>query len=228
MLDKALDLFLEHGFERTSMEAITVSAGMAKRTVYARYADKDALFKAALTRAIEEWILPVEELRAAETDDLEETLQRIGQILVANIMKPEGLRLMRITNAESGRMPEIGAFTYRQGTESTVNYLADLFSRRIGPSATPMAEWTSAATAFLYLVITGPPTMTAWGMKVDQQQIISHTNYSVQIFLNGLLPRRADKPDSELTELQNENRRLKDLLVATMLEIATLKEHQPG
>src|ERR1700756_978146 len=71
LLDKALDIFLEKGFERTSIDAITAAAGMAKRTVYLRYSDKTALFKAALERAIEEWIVPIAVLRAAETDDLE-------------------------------------------------------------------------------------------------------------------------------------------------------------
>src|SRR4029453_705548 len=71
LLDRALDLFLEQGFERTSIDAITAAAGMAKRTVYARYGDKLSLFRAALHRAIEEWIVPVERLRAAETEDLE-------------------------------------------------------------------------------------------------------------------------------------------------------------
>ena len=121
LLDKALDLFLEEGFERTSIDAITAAAGMAKRTVYLRYGDKKSLFKAALQRAIEEWIVPIEELRAAECDDLEETLLNIGRILLANIMSPGGIRLLRITNAESGRLPEIGAFTYQRGTERTID-----------------------------------------------------------------------------------------------------------
>ena len=90
-------------FERTSIEAITAAAGMAKRTVYARYGDKTTLFKAALTRAIEEWIVPVGLLQAAESDDLEETLLRIGQILVANVLSPGGQRLLRLTNAVSGQ-----------------------------------------------------------------------------------------------------------------------------
>ncbi len=62
LLDTALDLFVENGFEQTSFEAICAAAGMAKRTVYARYGDKTTLFKAALARAIEEWIVPVERL----------------------------------------------------------------------------------------------------------------------------------------------------------------------
>ncbi|MEY4721155.1 MAG: hypothetical protein RIQ46_880, partial [Pseudomonadota bacterium] len=110
LLDKALDLFLEQGFEGTSIEAITAAAGMAKRTVYARYGDKTTLFKAALKRAIEEWIVPVDRLRVIENGDFERTLLAIGQALVANMMSPAGQRLLRLTNAVSGRMPEIGAF----------------------------------------------------------------------------------------------------------------------
>src|SRR3546814_9887786 len=69
LLDKALDLFLEKGFSGTSIDAICASAGMAKRTVYARYGDKESLFKAALSRAIAEWIVPIDRLRAQERSE---------------------------------------------------------------------------------------------------------------------------------------------------------------
>jgi len=234
LLDKALDIFLERGFERTSIDAITAAAAMAKRTVYLRYRDKTTLFKAALERAIEEWIVPVERLRSAESEDLEQTLQSIGEILVANIMTPAGLRLLRITNAESARMPEIGAYTYRHGTERTIAYLADLFRRRVPlPSADDAAQ---AAVAFLYLVVCGPPTMTVWGLTIDAAAIARHTRYSVSLFLNGLLPRAAaggeangkDRDFQHLKTLDTENRRLKKLLLESMLEAAALKERLPS
>jgi TetR/AcrR family transcriptional repressor of mexJK operon len=187
LLDKALDLFLENGFERTSIDGVTACVGMAKRTVYLRYGNKTGLFKASLQRAIEEWIVPVDRLRAAETDNVEETLLRIGQILVANIMSPAGLRLMRITNAESGRMPEIGVFTYKQGTEPTISYLTDLIRRRIRPEGVEVSDPEEAAMAFLYLVVGGPASMTAWGIVLDELAIDQHTRYCVHLFLHGLL-----------------------------------------
>ena len=190
LLDKALDLFLEKGFERTTIDAITASAGMAKRTVYLRYSDKTALFKAALQRAIEDWIVPVERLRAAESDDVEETLLRVGNILLENLMGPAGLRLLRITNAESARMPEIGAYTHQNGTAPTIAYLADLIQRRI-PFRSDIADAQEAAFAFLYLVACGPATMAAWGVVLDNAAIDRHTQYCVRLFLYGLLPREA-------------------------------------
>ncbi|MDG2005461.1 MAG: TetR/AcrR family transcriptional regulator [Novosphingobium sp.] len=187
LLDTALDLFLEKGFERTSIDAITAAAGMAKRTIYARYGDKTRLFKAALTRAIEEWIVPVERLQAIETDDLEETLVRIGDILVANILSPAGLRLLRLTNAESVRMPEISMFNVRHGTEPTLAYLADLFSRRLQRGDGSGADAESAAQAFLSLVVGGVANNAAWGQVVEPDAADEHVRYSVRLFLSGLL-----------------------------------------
>ncbi|MFA7585013.1 MAG: TetR/AcrR family transcriptional regulator, partial [Novosphingobium sp.] len=161
LLDKALDLFLEQGFEGTSIEAITAAAGMAKRTVYARYGDKTTLFRAALKRAIEEWIVPVERLRAAEVDDFEESLLAIGQLLVANMMSPSGQRLLRLTNAVSGRMPDIGAFNVKFGTGPTITYLAELFQRHMGGDRVGPGDAEQAAEAFLNLVVGGPSNAAA-------------------------------------------------------------------
>ena len=46
LLEAALDHFLDKGFEVATIEAIAQSVGMTKRTVYARYPDKIALFRA--------------------------------------------------------------------------------------------------------------------------------------------------------------------------------------
>lgn len=228
LLDKALDLFLVLGYERTSIDGITALAGVAKRTIYQRYGDKKTLFKAALEQAIEEWIVPIDVLQAAETNDLEQSLMNIGRVLVANIMSPAGLRLLRITNAEAGRMPEIGAFTYKHGTGRTIAYLADLFMRHLGHGASSLDDWHEAAVAFLYLVVSGPPTITAWGMKVDEEAIEQHTAYCVRLFLNGLRYLEGADQIRDAEALEKENRRLKELLGTATLEIASLRDQMHG
>src|SRR5690349_6408211 len=75
VLDAALDLFLDHGYEGTSMDAVAQAAGVTKPVVYACFAGKDELFRALLRRE-EERILA--ELQAAfadaDLDDPERTL----------------------------------------------------------------------------------------------------------------------------------------------------------
>ena len=218
LLDIALDLFLENGFERTSIDAITAAAGMAKRTVYARYADKVALFKAALTRAIENWIVPIDQLRMAESDDLEETLLRIGHLLLTNILSPDGLRLLRLSSAVAGHMPEIAAYNTQIGTEPTLAYLADLFRRRLLPTGAPKLEADEAALAFLHLVVGGPASTAAFGGKLDENARDRHTRYCVHLFLHGAL-RAQGEPEVDL-----ENRRLKAIVEDAARELHRASE----
>ena len=218
LLDIALDLFLAQGFERTGIEAICATAGMAKRTVYARYSDKETLFKAALQRAIEEWIVPVERLRAVEVEDLEESLLAIGAILLANIMSPGGLRLLRLTNAESVRSPEIGAYNVQQGTEPTIAYLADLFTRRRG-GAIQALDPRDAAEGFLHLV-TGPAIDAAWGVTRDEAALARHIRSSVRLFLHGLLAGDAGAPGETI--------RLRKLLAETAIALEDVRQRLAG
>jgi AcrR family transcriptional regulator len=78
VLDTAYKLFLENGFERTSMDAIAAAAGVSKPVVYDCFPSKDELFTAMLDRE-EERIL-VETTKALATtgdsDDPEGTLIR--------------------------------------------------------------------------------------------------------------------------------------------------------
>lgn len=50
VLDAAYDLFLENGFEGTSMDSIAAAAGVSKPVVYDCFASKDELFTAMLDR----------------------------------------------------------------------------------------------------------------------------------------------------------------------------------
>jgi AcrR family transcriptional regulator len=195
---------------------------MAKRTVYARYADKTALFKAALTRAIEDWMVPVEKLQAAECDDLEKTLLQIAQLLLANVLSPAGLRLLRLSNAVSVSMPEIAAHNTRMGTEPTLTYLAALFRRRLLPADAPKPEADEAALAFLHLVVGGPASTAAWGVALTDEAIERHTRYCVRLFLHGALPAQGS------AVIERENRRIKAIVEDAARELghacATLKQ----
>ncbi len=225
LLDLSLDLFARNGFERTSIDAICAAAGMAKRTVYARYGDKGTLFKAALERAIDRWIVPIERLRAVEVDDFEQTLARIAEILVANIMSPAGLRLLRLTNAESGLMPDVGAYAVEHGTGPTLAYLADLFRRKTDLREDGLPNAHEAAVAFLHLVVGGPANNAAWGVLPGQEAIDRHTRYSLRIFLHGLGGGGAVAANgADRAALEEDNLRLKKLLAETMIQLDQARE----
>jgi AcrR family transcriptional regulator len=189
LLDTALELFLEHGYELTTIDAIAAAVGMTKRTVYARYEDKAALFRAAVQRAVDRWTVPVEALHAAEREDLETTLVGVAEIRLANAMSPAGVRMQRIVNAESYRFPEIFNLAYVQGTRPTIEFLVDLFERRMAAGEVSVEDPEIAAAAFLSMVV-GGPARTIWlGGSADQALLERRTRIAVRMFMNGLRPR---------------------------------------
>lgn len=180
LLDHALDLFLERGFEGTTIEAIIDDLGMARRTVYARYGDKITLFKAALQRAIDDWVVPDEQLRAAETDDFDETMLAIARLMVGHAMSPAGMRLTRIAHAEVIRMPEIGTYLSERTERRAMAYLTDLFRRRLA-----LAQPEDAAKAFMLLIVDGAFQARVWH-DADETEIDRQMIYRTKLFASGL------------------------------------------
>lgn len=188
LLDKALEMFLEKGFEQTTIDAIAASINMTKRTIYSRFADKRALFKAAVERAIEEWFVPIEALKRADTGDLKATLIEIARIRVANNLRPAGLRLMRIVNAESFRFPEI-LTSYEAAARPTIEFLTDLFRRHEGRELGRLEDPAFDAQMFLSMVAAASSRMVVLGKKPDAALIEARTRKCVELFLDGLRAR---------------------------------------
>jgi AcrR family transcriptional regulator len=68
VLDAALELFLERGYDGASMEAVARAAGVTKPVVYACFAGKEELFRALLRREEERILAEIE--AAFEDSDL--------------------------------------------------------------------------------------------------------------------------------------------------------------
>jgi AcrR family transcriptional regulator len=97
VLDAAFDLFLERGYEGTSMEAVAEAAGVTKPVVYACFSSKEDLFEALLRR--EEARL-LEEIRGslpadADVDDPEPLLvEGLTAFLRAVAASPDAYRII--------------------------------------------------------------------------------------------------------------------------------------
>lgn len=216
LLERAFELFVDLGYEGTSIDAITAEAGVAKRTIYARYGDKESLFKASLQHEIKRWTSALDPLEHAETEDLEETLIRVAQILLSSVLAPVGLRLLQMTGSVARRMPEIGAHNIEQGTKPILVYLADLFRRRMGAELYCFTNHDDAAMAFMNLVVAGPANMVAQGQSLDDQFKSRYVKSSVCLFLRGM---QSPASDRTLAEVEAENLHLKKLLAETMIEL---------
>jgi len=189
LLSVALDIFLERGFEQTTMEEIATCVGMSKRTVYAYYEDKPALFKAAVRRAIELYTMPREEIEAVVTDDLEETLVAIGRQRVSNMAMPVATKLQRILGTQSFRFPELFNESFEKGAGPVIDILCELFARYSASGEIAITQPARAATAFLSVAVGGPTRIIVSGNIMDDAEIEERVRFAVHLFLNGVRSR---------------------------------------
>lgn len=189
LLSVALDTFLEHGFDQTTIEQIATRVGMSKRTVYAYHNDKEALFRAAVRRAIEAYTVPRAAVEAVVSDDLETTLTAIARLRIANLSQPVAIKLQRILAAQAYRFPELFTAAFEEGAGPTVTVLCELFERYRARGELDIAEPARAAIAFLSLVVGGPARLIVAGNVLDDTEIDARIGFAVRLFLRGALRR---------------------------------------
>lgn len=155
VLDAAYKLFLESGFEGTSMDAIAAAAGVSKPVVYDCFRSKDELFTAMLDRE-EARILA--ETRAAlqtsgGTEDPEGTLIRGFQVfLEAAVASPEIYRVVLL--GEGGGNEAVAARVAR-GIELQAKTAAAIARRWVDSYSDLSGAEAQAAAELLGQMIVG-------------------------------------------------------------------------
>jgi AcrR family transcriptional regulator len=138
VLDAALELFLERGYEGTSMDAIASAAGVTKPVVYACFPGKDELFRALLAREEERIIAEIQAAFAnADLTDPEGTLiEGYTGFLRAVAASPDVYRLIFL--GEGGGNTAV-ARRIQRGRQAQVDALSGLargwLERRSGKRA---------------------------------------------------------------------------------------------
>jgi TetR/AcrR family transcriptional regulator, mexJK operon transcriptional repressor len=189
VLDIALEVFLERGYEGATVDQIAAAAGASKRTLYAHYEDKPALFKAAVARAIERYADEAAKVMVIQSDDLEEALTALGRMRLAHVMSPVGQRLQRILHSEAYRFPEIFAWSYEKTAKPMLDFLADVLRRHAADGRLDIDDPDRTAAAFLSLVVGGPARAVASGQVLDPVELEDRVRFCVQLFLRGVLTR---------------------------------------
>jgi len=130
IVDAAIEVFREVGYERASMATISARVGGSKATLYSYFKSKEELFAAAMLDAVEADAEPVIALLQSSDDDLPVLLRRIGLGYLQLICLPHALAISRAAMAE-GSNAELGALMYERGPKLGVDYFEEFMTRLI-------------------------------------------------------------------------------------------------
>ncbi len=192
----ALELFLEQGFDATTMDAVARAAGITRRTLYGRHPDKTALFVDVITwaRTRHPWVATD---FAVDLSDLRGALTSIAEAAVARAVDPEVVRLDRLVINEWGRFPDLVMFRPSTPLSPRTQLVVELLERHQDIGAIVVDDAEIAAEQFLAMVAMMPARLAAVGVRRSQEEEGRHIDHAVNIIVRGLQAGSAAKPDAE-------------------------------
>jgi TetR/AcrR family transcriptional repressor of mexJK operon len=137
LLLAATEIFLDKGYDGTSMDDVAAKASVSKPTVYKYFSDKERLYAEivrATTGEIDDLVRLVIQTMARQTS-VESGLIVLARRFITALMQPRILRLRRLVMANADRFPDVGRSWYEQGFERVLATLAisfqDLADRKL-------------------------------------------------------------------------------------------------
>lgn len=189
LLVVAAAMFMERGFEATTMDAVAEAAFIGKATLYARYRDKEALFADVFQRQINRLLAPVEALtaQASLADNVEDTLYHIGHRLLLCALTPEAVAINRILSAQARRFPELAQLAHEGGWNRSRDAVGEVLSRFAAAGLVHITEPELAADMFLCLVLGRTTRMAAFNLPLpDEAALAQRVRFAVRLFLDGV------------------------------------------
>ena len=148
ILDAALTVFAERGYEAARLDDVAAHAGVAKGTLYLYFEDKEALFEALVRSAVSPILDTV--ANAANVPDLKtaDLLDLAFAMFHKEVLGTKRKLLLRLIVSEGPRFPALAAFYHREVVSRGVKLMRAIAQRAVERGEFP----TDAAARFPQLI----------------------------------------------------------------------------
>jgi TetR/AcrR family transcriptional regulator, mexJK operon transcriptional repressor len=157
IIEVATRLFLDKGYQGTSMDEIAAGAAVSKQTVYKQFRDKDQLFSGivhSITERAEE-ITRTFSHSIEAVENLEADLTSIAIAYATGVVSPDVIRLRRLVIAEAVRFPELATFYFAEAPKRALAAVSHGLAGLVERELLAIDDFDLAAIQFAYLVL-GP------------------------------------------------------------------------
>jgi TetR/AcrR family transcriptional repressor of mexJK operon len=192
LLSTATRLFLEKGWDATSIDEISRRSGVAKRFIYARYPDKAALFVGVVERFRAELLGEFHE-PGPLPDDVDEGLLAFGRRLLELALRPDALAMHRLFIAEAIRFPDLTRLFFERNRERGVDEIVQVLRAYADRGALELADAQTCAEQFFIMVVGIPQRIALLIGREPQAEEERRLRGAVRLFLDGCR-RRSTRP----------------------------------
>jgi len=186
IVQAARKLFLESGYETTSMDALATEANVSKRTVYSYFANKEELFSAIMqTLCSESSCTHPSELHGDMPP--EKALREFACNMVGLKQSPEENGVFRVVLAEGIKFPELGKAFWNNGPEPAKQILAAYLAKQVKLGVLKIDDTGIAAMQFIGMVKHphSMPELFGFTEPASDEERQRALDQAISIFLKG-------------------------------------------
>jgi AcrR family transcriptional regulator len=186
-------VFLELGFNETTMQIVASRAGASKETLYRHFGSKEGLFSEVVRARTARFFAGAEgdpRLLGAP----HEVLLQLGFNLLYKLLNEDPICLFRIVVAETPRNPELGRIFFEQGPAQVLQQLTLYLEGATRQGLLICEDPTLAARLFLGAVVANRHIMmlVAPGWEpLTEATIRRHVEEAVALFLARYAPKKS-------------------------------------
>lgn len=177
----ALALFVRDGYAATSLVDIAKFAGVATRTIYQHFGDKEAIFRNVMYAP--ETAAVFEPPTVRDGDSLFESMMRAAQYVYDVSSRPSTIDLMRLAIAESRRFPDlIQKLTHATYARFRSN-VAHIFEEATARGLVEDSDPALSANLFIDLILGTKPVLIYSGWEASTADL--HLEEKIDLFIRG-------------------------------------------
>lgn len=166
VMQEATALFLQHGYAATSLVDIAKAAGVATRTLYQHFGDKEAIFLEVVTARQAGAVYAHPSI--ADDSTTFDALMRVARYICDVSLRPKSVDLMRLMIAESRRFPDfMKSLCEKTFTRFRAN-VAEMFDELAARKLAPPVDSAESALIFVDLILGSTPLLSYAGWASSQ------------------------------------------------------------
>ena len=184
ILEAATALFMERGFDGTSMDAIAKGADVSKQTVYSHFSTKDNLFSSAITHKMEDYF-PQGNFVIAEGGSLEEEFTIVASQYANLLMSEDAMSVFRLLVSEAPKGSHLAEIFWEAGPTVMLGRLMAFLEKWQQKGALKIDD-TEDASKFMINLLKGHSHFElSIGLidKISEDDLKASVKSSVAIFL---------------------------------------------
>jgi len=165
VMQVATALFIRQGYAATSIVDIAKNAGVATRTVYQHFGDKEAIFRAVMFARETAAVFPPP--APGDDEPLFDVMMRTAEYVCAVTFRTTTVDMMRLAIAESKRFP---GMMQRLVSETHVRFNANvkrIFDELAERRVVQDSDTAASAEMFIHLILGDKPLLIFEGWKAS-------------------------------------------------------------